>query len=149
MSQALTEQPTRAFRHYFFPAIAFVGAAWVVIGSLGPWGTFTSFYGDVSINGTSGDGKLTLILGIGIAIAMLLAFSHPRLGYTLTILESILVIVIAGDHWNNMAGLVDGNIKYVVIEIKWGLYLVLVGGCLALSGAIIHFAWNRDAPKTG
>jgi len=149
MSQALTERPTGDFRHNFFPAIAFVGAAWVVIGSLGPWGTFTSFYGDESINGTSGDGKLTLILGIGIAIAMLLAFSHPRLGYTLTILESILVIVIAENHRNNISDLVDGNIKYVVIDVEWGLYLVLVGGCMALSGAIFHLAWNREASRSG
>ena len=87
MSQALTERPTGDFRHNFFPTIAFVGAVWVVIGSLGPWAWSTSFYGDASINGTSGDGKLTLILGIGIAIAMLLAFSHPRLGCILTILK--------------------------------------------------------------
>src|SRR5215218_8172202 len=149
MSQALTERPTEDFRRYLFPGVAFLGAAWVVIGSLGPWGTFTSYYGDASINGTSGDGKLTLILGIGIAIAMLVAFSHPRLGFTLTILESILVIVIAGDHWNNISDLVDGNIKYMVIDVEWGLYLVLVGGCMALSGAIIYFAWNREASRSG
>ena len=106
-------------------------------------------YGDASINGTSGDGKLTLILGIGIAIAMLLTLSHPRLGYILTILESILVIVIAGDNWNNISDLVDGNIKYVVIDVKWGLYLVLVGGCMALGSAIIYLAWNREASRPG
>lgn len=54
------------------PIVMAVGGGLVLIGSFKPWATVTSIFGTVSVAGTQGDGKITLVFGLIIVVLAIL-----------------------------------------------------------------------------
>ena len=44
--------------------IGLAGAVGLAVGSLLPWASVTSLFGQIDVAGTDGDGKYTLVLGL-------------------------------------------------------------------------------------
>jgi hypothetical protein len=59
-------------------ALAISGSAAIIVGSLLPWVTARRIFGQLSVNGVEGDGKLTLVLGVSLLLGVILRFGTTR-----------------------------------------------------------------------
>jgi hypothetical protein len=117
--------------------IALVAAGAVVIGSLGTWAT--ALGGIVTVNGTSGDGVITVILAL-VALAGLWAYRNkPRRWAAVGVLLLGILAFAVGIHaLVGIENTVPPNDSLFagedVVDAGWGLYLVVVGsGILGLA----------------
>ena len=107
-------------------AVVLLGAVLMAVGSIGPW--ITAFGGLLSVAGTNGDGKITLVCALIVAAATISASA----GHSLGVLAMIAAVVGLGvgvydlSHLANITGQADG-----LAQTGWGLYAVVVGGGLA------------------
>ena len=114
------------------------GAAVTVLGSVLPWATVDAGFESVDVSGTDADGVVTIVLALAA-----LAFGIPGLlkrskGLLITSLVATVLIV--------LVALVDiGDVSSVAEEVGFGveatvgigLWLVLIGGILAVVGAVM------------
>jgi len=114
------------------------GAAVTVLGSVLPWATVEAGFESEQVNGTDGDGVLTIILAIAA-----LAFGIPGLlkrskGLLITALvATILIVVIALADIGDVSSVAEEVGFGVEATVGVGLWLVLVGGIVAMIGAIM------------
>jgi Protein of unknown function (DUF2510) len=105
-------------------ATAFVGAAAIIIGTIGPWGTSAL----ESIAGTSTDGKWCLYVGV---LALLLLVARR------VVLLNILIGLAAGAEGAYRISKVNSYSVHALgqtihpASVGWGLW-IMVGGCVAL-----------------
>lgn len=117
-----------------------------VIGALLPWAelSVTQLPGvNARVNGTDGDGRTTLAIGIVIGLAAVLAFMARRLALwagVMAFVASALLIVVA---INNMADIHrianEPRLLFLQVEIGSGLWLTLVAGIVGIAGAVLLF----------
>ncbi len=130
--------------------LALVGGCLMVLGSLFPWAQVVSVFGTVTVNGTEGDGKITIVLGLVVAVLGLLAIANRRA--KLHILVPILGLVGGGI---GLLDLLNASSKFESVasdgfvhpSIGIGLYLVILGGIATLVAALFG-ATNRSVPAT-
>ena len=120
------------------PAIVALAAAGVVlIGSLLPWATAKTVFGSISINGTDGDGVLTLILAVvvgAIAVA-LLAGKRPRLwAYVVLLIAGLLTAFIAVYDLVDISRTVGND--YAHVSTGAGIWLVAIASLVLVGGGI-------------
>jgi len=120
------------------PAIVALGAAGVVVvGSLMPWATAKTVFGDISINGTDGDGVLTLILALvvgAIAVALLVG-KRPRLwAYVVLLIAALLTAFIAVYDLVDISRAV-GN-EYAHVSTGAGVWLVAIASLVLVAGGV-------------
>ena len=128
--------------------LALVGGALMVLGSVLPWAQVTSVFGSVSLNGTEGDGKVTLVLGLVVAVLGLVALANHRA--KLHILVPILGLIGGGvglyDLLNVSSKFESVSSEFVRPSVGIGLYLVILGGGVALVAALFG-ATNKSVAQ--
>lgn len=120
------------------PAIALVGGALVAIGSLMPWATITHVFGTVNLNGTEGDGKITLVVGLVLVFLAVLELTGTG---NIRAIILIVAVVAAGlgvyEIVNLNDRLVDVNTEFARASVGVGLNAVVGGGVLAVLGSLL------------
>jgi Protein of unknown function (DUF2510) len=118
--------------------IAAVGAAAVVVGSLGPWATASTPFGSIDVNGTEGDGKVTLILG-----AVALGFILLRNYLVAMILSAIAGAILVFDFLDVSRTIGDVDNEFIKTSVGWGLFVGAIGGVLAFVGSLLLWRAGR------
>ena len=116
--------------------IAGVGAA---IGSLLPWGQVTTFLGTIAIEGTHGDGKLTLLAGIFVAAVGVLVLLS-RASYHLVVLGLVgccAVVAVTGYNALDLTVLSGEADVLGVVDVAYGLWLTLGAGVAGILGGAL------------
>ena len=128
------------------PAIlTMVGGILVAAGSLLPWATVSSGFGSISLNGIEGDGKFTLAVGAALTLVGYLRFVGGGSKALLTLLLSIAALGLGLIEYANASKVLDAaGSEFARTSIGIGLYLILLGGAVALFGALRR---GRDAAK--
>lgn len=116
--------------------LVMVGAVLMIIGSFLPWASM----GEMSISGTSagaGDGWISVILG-----ALLIAVSFVSAGWRSLVLMILAAISAAFGVWK----LIEALDIPAPASIGIGIWLLAIGGVLALVGAVMS---RRDGAEAG
>lgn len=125
--------------------VALGGAAAMLLGSLGAWVNVRTGYGTISVNGTEGDGVLTLLLSLA-AAGVLLAMTFATLDSKVrTILAWVAVgcaalsLIILLVFFGNMGDAADlgGIDPSVGLSVGWGVIFLLLGTLALGAGAVI------------
>jgi hypothetical protein len=109
--------------------LTLAGLAGVVIGSIGPWATVLW----VTLNGTAGDGKLTLAAAI-VAIIVIVATRRRRIGMTAEL------VGVGVGLFATALGVYD-IVRFSgrpAISVGWGLYLLAIAGVVTIVGSTRH-----------
>jgi hypothetical protein len=113
-----------------------LGAVAILVGSFLPWATLNSI---LSVNGMEApDGKISLVLGLALALAAVVELAHgtdARLVTGLFSLGAIILGVVETDHATDA---VSGNEVLSGASVGVGVYAILVGGGVAFAGALLH-----------
>jgi hypothetical protein len=119
---------------------AVIGAAILVLGSVLPWAEVRIFGFSKSVNGIDGDGKITILLGLG-CIALLVAAARSAGGRWTAVVLAVLAAVASGYDLVNLADAVSGIPDNLAADasIGFGLYLC-VGGAVVASIAGLAYA---------
>lgn len=100
----------------------------MVVGSLLPWATVTTIFGEISKAGTDGDGLLTMLLAAG-AAALALASKAPR---AILVLLALVAAIAVFDIVDVSRLGEDG----ASVSVGIGLWTVGAGAAVGLAGAI-------------
>ena len=113
------------------PGVPLVGAALVVFGSILPWATLGPF----SVDGTAGDGKITLVVGgLGLILAIVGASKRGAMGIAAAC--GVACVFVSGYDLINISNKF-GSSNAFSASVGIGLYMC-VGGSIALTvGAAI------------
>jgi len=116
-------------------AAAGIGLLAVVAGSLGPWATVLG----VSVAGTRGDGRLTLIAA---AVALLALVVFGAVGAGAALIASLVALGIGVyDLVHFQRAVSHATVLGVqVASAGWGLYLVIIGAAGA-AAALVARSW--------
>ena len=117
------------------PILGLIGGGLVLLGSFMPWASIMSGFGNISVAGTEGDGKITLFLGIGLVILGVVSLTSGRRLVVLQVLVSLAAGAVAGIDMGNMSSKIAGVASpFVHASVGAGLYLVLAGAIVAVVG---------------
>ena len=121
-----------------------------VVGALLPWAELRleRVPGlSARVNGTEGDGRITLALGIIIGLAAVLAFVSRRLALwaaVLAIVASVLLILIAVIDIADVRRTADEpRLVFVNVRVGSGLWLTLAAGIVGVIGAVLLLVRRR------
>ena len=109
--------------------VAIGGAAFVIVGSLMPWATLNTVFGSISVNGTEGDGIITLIGGV---ITGILVLTKKYLASV--VVSAITAAVLVYDFFN-VSNIVDSGGDFASISVGWGLIVATLAGIAAIVGS--------------
>lgn len=127
MNVAVAERPVP-----WLPIFTAVCALLVVIGSFAPWARVVF----ITVNGTDGDGVLTMILGIAAGIGAVVRIARPAahrwLAWMLLVLFGLAAAIAIYD-WANLSRVTDDDAIFK-IEVGWGLPVLALS---ALAGAVL------------
>jgi len=122
--------------------IAVLGAIAIAIGSFTPWASVSASFMSVDVNGTEGDGVITLVGGI---VILGLVFSRKHLA-------GIIVGIITGgillSDLGSVADLVNDD-DFATVSVGWGLYLATAGAVVAVVALILLKLGERTRGKVG
>ena len=136
--------------------IALLAAVLVVIGSTRPWATRWGEYFDgttdvVYVNGTNGDGQVSLALGILAAVLILarLFWLRPSTASTIALAGSIILLVVSGligvFSWSEISHFpgVRPGAEYFSHEFgaAWGIMVVTAAGFVG-AAALAYRMWR-------
>jgi hypothetical protein len=119
--------------------LAISGAGALIIGAVSPWAEVLG--GALSVKGTSGDGKLVLLIA-GAAI-LALALKRKWVPY---LIAGLLSGAIAVYHVVDIQNSIGSDERAFGASVGWGLYAVLVGAALLLASAYFRRSDSRG-PK--
>lgn len=125
------------------------GFALAALGSLLPWATLTTGFGSVSVNGTDGDGIMTLLMGLAGSALMFLAYSgKSRTVFSAISIVLALIIAFVGivDAVDVSSAVSDGDDFGIRASVGIGLYLVIIGG---LVGGLHRHRAHRQEGLSG
>lgn len=127
------------------PAAGVLGALLVVVGSFMPWATVQSVFGSVSLAGTDGDGKLSLVSGLLLTAGAVLTGVYPVLWLRLCqIVAAIVAAGFAGWELARITVELDGqSSEYAMASPGSGLYVLLVGAVMATVAAVVTALQTR------
>jgi hypothetical protein len=115
--------------------------ALVMLGSLLPWATVSSAFGQISLAGTEGDGKFTLGLGAAIIVGFVGGWVWLQGPAALGALGLSAYHVV--DVSNNAAE-VDSD--FVRASVGWGLWLTFIAAIVAVVAAGMFWWARRQRP---
>ena len=125
-----------------------IGAsALVALGSLLPWATATTAFGSISVDGTSGDGKITLILaGIGILCGLLfLHVDRSKSGWAG--LGAVAFVLAGGVSIYHVAKLPKPTTNLAIVSVGIGLWLGTIGAVVGFVAACYALYSASQAPE--
>lgn len=109
------------------------------MGSFLPWATVTTVFGTASLNGSQGDGKITLVLSLIIVLLSVLELngsSNTRVG---ALVLALIAVGVGGyDFINVNSKLPEASSEFAQASIGVGLYAVVGGGIVAVVGALMN-----------
>jgi hypothetical protein len=114
--------------------VGILGCAAAVTGSLMAWVTVTSGFGSIDVNGTSGDGKITVAIGIVAGLLALFGLSTGNQGKIG--LAGVLSVAGAGIgvfEWRRVASRIDalGTNEFATASVGNGIWVMLAGFVVA------------------
>jgi hypothetical protein len=112
--------------------VAAGAAAGVIVGSVSPWATISFGFGQISVNGTDGDGQLTLIGGVAILILVVLSKYLASL-----ILSGITAAVLVYDFFNISSSIDVGDDTFGSASVGWGIQLATVSAIVAVVASFL------------
>lgn len=119
------------------PILGLIGGGLVLLGSFMPWASIASGFGSVGVAGTEGDGKFTLVLGIGVVVLGVVSrMSGKRLAVPQVIACALAGIVAVIDISNVSSKLAGVESAFVHASVGPGLYLVLIGAVVGAIGGV-------------
>lgn len=107
----------------------------MVIGSFLPWAKVLGF---ISVSGTDGDGKITLVLGALAIAGIFVRKRSTQVGVAVLFLLTLAVGVYDLANITSKIQAAEDEIFEGGVAVGIGLYLVIVGGLVGLIGAILH-----------
>jgi hypothetical protein len=118
----------------------------VALGSLLPWATATSGFGSVSVAGTSGDGKITLILAaIGILCGILsLHGEKNKSGWAS--LGAVAFVLAGAVSIYHISSLPIPSTNFVIVSVGIGLWLCTIGSIVGFIAACFATYSSSKAP---
>jgi hypothetical protein len=122
---------------------AFGGAAAIIVGSVSPWATVSTAFGTLSINGTEGDGLITIAGGV---VLLLLIGMTKHVGSI--IVSALTGAVLVYDLFNVNANVSGGGNEFVNASVGWGLWLATIGAVLAFLSSITLYQEAKSAPES-
>ncbi len=126
--------------HSLGALLAVVGGVLIAVSSFAPWAAITTDLGKILVSGWSGDGKITLFLGIGCVIFGALGFKfRPRaMGITAVVLATLVLLVgIADIAYASSRMSAVSALLGATVALQWGIYLLVVAGIVALAGGVM------------
>jgi hypothetical protein len=118
---------------------AWITAGGIGLGSVLPWASVTIFLGTIDVNGTSGDGKLTLVAAIvaviGAALANRWLFAVPCFVAAAIMGYDAINITNVGDDYSDVAS----------VDIGFGL---IIGLAAAIGGSVLGLIWPREPARS-
>lgn len=117
------------------PAIvALVGAVVIIVGSVMPWASVMDIY---TVNGTDGDGVLTIICAVlaGAFVLPALMGKGPRWMFVIPLFFGLVAAAIGGYDLANLADAVAGQDG--MAKLGAGLPIVIFGGLAAVVGGVL------------
>jgi hypothetical protein len=120
-----------------------VGALVLAVGSIGPWAEISAGFFSQSVNGTDGDGTITLVAAILIlVIAVVTASTNAKSGLVVIALLAAMIaggtgIIDAIDVRNRASDLADVT-RFADAHVGWGLWATIGGAAVALVGAFLR-----------
>lgn len=139
-----------AYRHGALLALA--GGALVMVGSILPWASVASGFGQVDLVGTSGDGVIALGAGALVALIVFLSlvgvFRDRAAAGLILFLAGVGILALAITDLQGLAGKLT-NTGAIRSSIGAGLYLVLVGGAVVAIGGVlaVRHRGEQEAPR--
>ena len=132
--------------------LGIVAALLCGVGAIGPWATVSTFFGNISVSGTDGDGLVVLGLAFGTGFSLLRQVISEDNGGRGKLLWAMIGFVIIGGigiwHWNNLAELTgDAEAEGIRFGTGWGLVIMTwagIGG--ALDCAVAAWPWFGGQP---
>ncbi|MGH9271978.1 MAG: hypothetical protein ACRDZ2_11960 [Ilumatobacteraceae bacterium] len=114
------------------------GAVALALGSVLPWASIQTAFGSVSVNGTDGDGALTLACGvlaiIGFAVQKpLLAIIPAGIGLAIGLYDLI----------NINRNISNVDTEFARSSVGFGLWVLVAGGIVAVISAFMLIAQKR------
>jgi hypothetical protein len=121
--------------------VAAGAAAGVIIGSVSPWATISFGFGQISVNGTDGDGQLTLVGGVAILVLVILS------KYLASLIVSVITAAVLVYDYFNIASSIDvGDDTFASAAVGWGIQLATVGAIVA---AVASFLMMQRVKAAG
>ncbi len=121
--------------------VALVSALAVILGSMMPWETLRMSFGSTSINGTTGDGQISLVIGMVAGVIALYALiqgrSHQR------ILLAVCGVIALGLSIIEWVRITDSGVNFVdstftmTLEVGIGIYVIAAGGIGLLVSSLL------------
>jgi hypothetical protein len=114
-----------------------IGAVTVTVGSIMPWGKIDTIFGTRSINGTEGDGMITLVLG---CILLLVGFMHTgtpgKLYSVVGVILALITLYVSGATMFRMAGAAaELSSDVASAGVGAGVFVTIIGSLVAAIGA--------------
>jgi hypothetical protein len=118
-------------------------AVLAVVAAFLPWITAATIFGDVSRSGVDGggDGIVTALLGVAVAIVTLTTRRHPNdrgAGLAIVICALIIVAISAYDFFSVNDRINDIDRRFVDASVGIGLYLTIASGIAGVLAGILR-----------
>jgi hypothetical protein len=132
--------------------ILLAAAAALVLGALLPWAKASAGFISVSKAGTDGDGVITLILGLAVAVLALVAWKPQQ--HQVAVILGLLAGVAAGAvaiydivNVSNAITTAEASSSLVHASVGAGLWITAVGAAIAIAGALVkNNEGSRESP---
>ncbi|WP_234028091.1 hypothetical protein [Pseudonocardia dioxanivorans] len=135
-----------------FAIVTVVGGLLTAIGSFLAWVTVQApIFGSISVAGTEGDGKITLVLGILVLIIGVLRLIRPSIPALVQRLPIVLGIIAAalGIYVIIRLGSQIGQIEELPgasVSVGFGLIMTIVGAVVSVVGGIVVSSQRPTVP---
>lgn len=119
--------------------VALVGGIVMIVGSLLPWVSVSSMFGTINKNGIEGDGIFTLICGVAVILASIVAKEKPgKPSSVLAVLFGLFGGILAVFTLANVGEAtrtISGESVFAAVGI--GIYVTLIGAVVAIVGGLM------------
>ena len=111
-----------------------IGIVLVIIGSFMPWGSVASMFGNLSVSGMQGDGKIALGLGALILVIVLSTYKKKNedQGALFNYLLGIILLFFISFDWSTISG---SSNEFAVSSVGMGIFSVFFGAILIILGS--------------
>jgi hypothetical protein len=125
-----------------------VGGGLAVLGSILPWSVVTSSRRVLSADGLTGDGRITILLGLAVVVVGVLALvgRPPRPACIGALVAAAVVVVIAGYNAFDLDALGTASDQMASLEMGHGLLITAIGGTVAVVGGVRLLAASTAEP---
>lgn len=108
-----------------------------------PWATVTTGFGQISVNGTDGDGQLTIVGGI--AMLILVIFSK----YLAALIVSVITAgILVYDYFNISSSVDVEDNAFASASVGWGIQLAAIAGIVTVLASFMLMQQAKAAVST-